>query len=443
MATKERVLILGAAGRDFHNFNTFFRNNPAYEVVGFTAFQIPKIEGRTYPASLAGALYPHGLHIWPESEMEEIIKKHKVTRCILAYSDLSYDHVMDRCSRVLACGADFGIMGFNQTMLKSTKPVIAVTAVRTGCGKSQTSRYIVEVLKKHGKKAVVVRHPMPYGDLAKQAVQRFETYADLDAHRVTIEEREEYEQHIDNGTVVFAGVDYEAILRKAEAEADVVLWDGGNNDTPFYTPDLWVCVGDPHRVGHELNFFPGNTNFRCAHVICINKANTAPPSAVDTIKKTAARLNPHATIIVTNSEVTVNDPSVIKGKRCLAIDDGPTLTHGGMKFGAGQVAAEKYGAAQLIDPRPFAKGSIRDVYAQYTHMGNLLPAMGYWDEQIKDLSDTINACDCEAVIVATPMDLSRLITIKKPFAVAKYSVCDREAPYLREQVEKTLKNFSH
>jgi predicted GTPase len=422
---KERILIIGAAGRDFHNFNTCFRTNDAVEVVGFTAAQIPKIDGRLYPKQLAGKLYPKGLPIWNEKDLEKHVAEEKVDTCILAYSDLSDKFVAHMAYRVLATGCNFKLIGYKPTMVPSTKPVIAITAIRTGCGKSQTSRYVVAALKKNGKKSVVCRHPMPYGDLAKQAVQRFQSYEDLEKHKVTIEEREEYEQHIDVGTVVFAGVDYEAILREAEKEADVVIWDGGNNDTPFFRPDLWIVVADPHRQGHEMDYYPGNTNFCCADVIVINKANTAPPGTVDKIIANAKVVNPKAKIIVADSDVTVDKPELIKGKKVLCVDDGPTLTHGEMAYGAGKVAADKYEAKEAVDPIPFAQGSMKEVFAKFTHLHKTLPAMGYYDEQIRDLEASIAKTPCDSVIIATPMDLRRLIKITAPCTVAKYNLVDR------------------
>ncbi|MBI5544870.1 MAG: GTPase [Deltaproteobacteria bacterium] len=433
---RERILILGAAGRDFHNFNVFFRDNEAYEVVGFTATQIPKIEGRQYPAVLAGKLYPKGLPIFPEQEMEKIIKEQKVDRVIFAYSDTSHETVMHLASRVIAAGADYTLMGTKRTMVTSSKPVIAVCAVRTGCGKSQTSRYISNLLHKAGKKVVAVRHPMPYGDLAKQAVQRLATYEDLAKHECTIEEREEYESHIKNGTVVYAGVDYEAILRQAEKEADVVIWDGGNNDVPFYKPDLWITVADPLRAGHEMTFHPGEANFRAADVIVVNKANTAKAEDVEKVIANAKAVNPKATIIKGCSEVVAEKPELIKGKKVLVVEDGPTITHGGMPYGAGKVAAEKYGAAQLIDGRPFATGSIKETYAKYPHIGTLLPAMGYYPEQIKELEDTINNSNAETVLIGTPFDLARLIKINKPTCYVGYELVDMGSPTLAEAMAK-------
>ncbi|KAI9024124.1 hypothetical protein DFJ74DRAFT_72715 [Hyaloraphidium curvatum] len=426
-------------GRDFHNFQCLYREGSRDNavVVGFTAAQIPHIDARRYPASLAGPLYPDGLPIWPEADLEKVIKDQKVTRCMLAYSDLSDGDVMKIAARCLAAGAEFFLVPPDRTMLPARKPVVATCAVRTGCGKSQVSRYVIEALKKHGKSCVLVRHPMPYGDLAKQAVQRFETFDDLDKHGVTIEEREEYEQHIKAGTIVYAGVDYHAILEAAQSEptADVVIFDGGNNDTPFFKPDLWICVADPHRAGHELSYYPGSLNFAMADAIVINKANTADPDKVEAVKKAAAKYNPKARVYVTNSELEADDPSAIKGKKVLVVDDGPTLTHGGMPYGAGRFAAEKFGAAEVADPRPYFVGSINETFAKYPHLGKLVPAMGYWPEQIRDLEETINAVPCDSVVIATPMDLRRVVRIDKPAAVVTYAVRDREAPFLSEAVD--------
>lgn len=437
-----RVLLLGAAGRDFHNFNTLFRDNDSMVCVGFTAAQIPNIEGRRYPPELAGRLYPEGLPIWSEDELEGLIKEQKVDQCLLCYSDLPHSKVMLLAGRCLAAGADFGLVAPASTYLRSSKPVVAVCAVRTGCGKSQVSRYIIDELQKQGKKCVLVRHPMPYGNLAEQAVQRFEKYEDLAAHKVTIEEREEYEQHIKMGTIVYAGVDYKAILRQAEQEADVVIWDGGNNDTPFYAPDLYICVTDPHRVGHEQRYHPGDVCFRMADVIVINKANTAPAGSIEKLREAAASINPRAAVYVTSSNIVVDAPDLVKGKRVVLIEDGPTLTHGGMAYGAGKYAAEKYGAAEVVDPRPFLVGSMLYTYRKHLHLGKLIPAMGYYKEQIADLEASINAVPCDSVIIATPMDLRKVISISKPATAVSYAVEDREAPYLREEVGKLLKKLS-
>jgi predicted GTPase len=426
MSKRERVLILGAAGRDFHNFNMYYRKNESYEVVGFTACQIPGIEGRLYPPVLSGPLYPKGLQIWPESDMEKIVKQQKVNTCVLSYSDLSHKTVMEVYARVSSCGANFEILGYKHTQVKSKKPVVAVTAVRTGCGKSQTSRYVVETMKKAGLKTVVVRHPMPYGDLSKQIWQRFQTLADLDKHHVTIEEREEYEQHIKRDTIVFAGVDYEKILEEAEKEADVVLWDGGNNDMPFFAPDLWICVADPFRPGHEVSYYPGETNFRCADVIIVNKANTAEKKNFESICENAKKVNPKAALIITDSVVAVDHPELIKGKVVLAVDDGPTMTHGEMSYGAAYVAAQANGAKEIVKPRKYAKGSLIGVFEKYKHVEKVLPAMGYSDQQCKDLEETIAAVPCDTVVSGTPMDLTLVIKIKQPLCVATYSVQDRE-----------------
>jgi predicted GTPase len=421
---RQRVLILGAAGRDFHNFNLYFRDNEQYEVVGFTATQIPNIHGRRYPAELAGKLYPDGLPIFKEDDMEKIVHEHKVDEVVLAYSDLNYVTVMNLGSRAMAAGADFRIINPDDTMLQSSKPVIAVCAVRTGCGKSQTARYVSRVLREANLTTVAIRHPMPYGDLAKQAVQRFETYDDLAAHECTIEEREEYESHIAAGNIVYAGVDYGAILKQAEQEADVVIWDGGNNDLPFIRPDLWITVADPLRSGHELTYFPGEVNFRRADVILINKANTAEKAVVDELCERARKINPKATVLPGASTVVVDQPDLVKGKRVLLVEDGPTMTHGEMPYGAGKVAADKYGAAEIVDPRPFAVGSIKACYEKFSTLGDLVPAMGYYDKQIAELEQTINSADCDVVIIGTPIDLGRLININKPAVQVTYELED-------------------
>lgn len=430
---RERILILGAAGRDFHDFNVAFRNNIEYGVVGFTAAQIPEIACRIYPPKLCGRLYPEGIPIWPESELEKIIKEYYVDQCILAYSDLSFQVVMELAGRVLAAGADFELLGM-RTMLKSSKPVVAVCAVRTGSGKSQTTRYIADEFKSAGLKPVVVRHPMPYGNLEAEAVQRFASFSDLDSGDLTIEEREEYEAHIKRGTVVYAGVDYEAILRQAEREADVIVWDGGNNDIPFFQPDLWITVADALRPGHELTYYPGNVNFRAAKIIVINKVNSAPEEAAISIQANAARLNPRAKVIRAASKVLAEDPGLIRGRAVLVIEDGPTLTHGGMPFGAGKQAAEIYGAAKIVDPRPFAVGSIKEALARYGHIRNALPAMGYYPEQIRDLEESVNNVPCDSVIIATPVDLRRLINIRKPSTSVTYELEDLGEPRLRDEI---------
>jgi predicted GTPase len=435
---RERILILGAAGRDFHNFNVFFRDKPRYEVIGFTAAQIPEIAFRLYPAQLSGRLYPDGLPIWPEEDLEELIEDHCIDSCILAYSDLSHESVMELASRVLAVGANFALLGGRHTMLVSKKPVIAVCAVRTGAGKSQVVRYIVDQIRKTGQKAVVIRHPMPYGDLAKEAVQRFSSLQDMDRAEVTIEEREEYETHIKRGTVVYAGVDYEAILRQAEREADVIVWDGGNNDTPFFSPDLWIVVADALRPGHEIHYHPGETNFRAADIILINKANSAPKEAVQSIVANAARLNAKASVIVAGSEVKAENPGAIASKRVLVIEDGPTITHGGMAWGAGMVAAQRYGASEVVDPRPFAVGSLKNVFSSFKHIGKVLPAMGYYPRQVRELEETINNADCDSVVIGTPVDLRRLIKINKLSTVVSYELVDMDRPFLQDEISRFI-----
>lgn len=434
---KERVIIMGAAGRDFHNFNTYFRNNNDYEVVAFTATQIPDIEGRVYPASIAGELYPEGIPIYPEEELSTLIKKHNVDQVIFAYSDVSHETVMHKASQVLACGADFRLMGPDNTMIKSKAPVIAVTAVRTGSGKSQTTRYVAQTLTERGKKVAIIRHPMPYGNLEEQVVQRFASYADLDKHKCTIEEREEYEPHIDLGLVVYAGVDYEKILHQAEAEADVILWDGGNNDLPFYNTDLHIVVVDPHRAGHETAYHPGEANLRKADIALINKVDSADPTDVEKVKATITAVNPQAKIIMANSPITVDDPETVAGKKVLVIEDGPTLTHGEMAYGAGVIAAEKLGAAELIDPRPFAVGSIKDTFAKYNHLSRLLPAMGYGQTQIEELERTINDSPAELVLIGTPIDLRRIMKLDKPALRVRYDLEEIGD----QELAKTLASF--
>ncbi len=433
---RAKVIIMGAAGRDFHNFNTYFRDNANYEVVAFTATQIPNIEGRKYPASLAGKLYPEGISIFPEKDLPELIRKHEVEQCVLAYSDLSHIDVMHKASLVNACGADFRLMGGNQTALKSKVPVIAVCAVRTGSGKSQTTRAIAHALRAKGRKVVAIRHPMPYGDLEKQAVQRYATYEDLVKHECTIEEREEYEPHIDKGIVVYAGVDYERILRQAEQEADVIIWDGGNNDTPFYVPDLHVVVADPFRAEHARLYYPGETNIRMADVVIINKVDTANPEDVETVKGIIEELNPDAKVVTAASPLTVADPAAIKGKSVLVIEDGPTVTHGEMKFGAGFIAAQKAGAKKIVDPRPFAVNSIKETFGKYRHLENVLPAMGYGNDQTKDLQDTINAAQCDVVVSGTPIDLNRVLKANKPIIRVTYELQVLGEPKLEELLAK-------
>ncbi len=436
-----KVLIMGAAGRDFHNFNVYFRDNEEYEVVAFTATQIPNIEGRTYPPELAGHLYPDGIPIYPESELTSLIRSKGIDLVVFSYSDVSHEYVMHKASEVLAAGADFRLMGGKTTMLKSSKPVVAVCAVRTGCGKSQTSRYVVSFLRNKGMRVVAVRHPMPYGDLVAQAVQRFATYEDLDRYDCTIEEREEYEPHIDRGVIVYAGVDYERILRQAEQEADVILWDGGNNDLPFYAPDLHIVVADPHRPGHEVRYYPGESNFRMADAIIINKVDTAAPEGVLEIREHARQINPNAVVVEAASPIFVENPDAIRGKRVLVVEDGPTLTHGGMPYGAGWVAARRFGAAEIIDPRPYAVGSIKDTYEKYPDTGEILPAMGYGEKQIEELGETINRSPAELVIIGTPIDLRRLIDIHVPSDRVRYELEVIGQPSLDDILAKWLEGL--
>jgi len=432
----KKVIIMGAAGRDFHNFNTYFRDNPNFQVVAFTATQIPDIEGRKYPASLAGKLYPNGIPIYAEEDLDHLIRKHGVTKVYFSYSDVSHEYVMHKASQVQATGASYVLLGPQDTMVKSKKPLLSVCAVRTGCGKSQTSRKVALLLKKKGRSVAVIRHPMPYGDLEKQKVQRFATYEDMAKHECTIEEREEYEPHVKNGIVVYAGVDYEAILREAEAEADIILWDGGNNDFPFYKSDLEIVVVDPHRAGHELLYYPGETNFRRAQVLVINKIDTAPKDGVDKILANIKMINPTATIIRANSPTIVENGERIRGKRVLVIEDGPTVTHGGMAYGAGIVAAQKYGAAKIIDPRPAAGGSIRKTFEKYRHLDKVLPAMGYSETQINELAETIAKIDCDLIISATPIDLNRLITTRQPMLPVGYELEEIGTPTLEDVLQK-------
>jgi predicted GTPase len=432
----KKVIIMGAAGRDFHNFNTYFRNNPDYRVVAFTAAQIPDIEGRKYPAALAGKFYPKGIPIHAEAELDELIAKHKIDDVHFAYSDVSHEYVMNKASQVLAAGANFVLLGPDDTMVKSKRPVVSVCAVRTGSGKSQTSRKVATILKEKGRKVAVIRHPMPYGDLVKQKVQRFETYADLDKHECTIEEREEYEPHIDRGIIVYAGVDYEAILRQAEKEADVILWDGGNNDFSFYKSDLEIVVADPHRAGHELRYHPGETNFRRAQVIVVNKMDTARQEDIDLVLANIKKINPKAVIVKANSPTIVSDGGRITGKRVLVIEDGPTLTHGGMRYGAGIVAAQKYGAAEIIDPRPFAVGSIKKTFEKYNHLDKVLPAMGYGEKQCSDLARTIENVPCDLIVSATPIDITRVIKVSKPILRVGYELEEIGSPTLKDLLKK-------
>lgn len=427
-----RTIIMGAAGRDFHNFNVFFRGNEAYEVVAFTATQIPNIEGRKYPKELSGNLYPNGIDIYPEEELLTLIKKHNVEQVVFAYSDVSHEYIMHKASSVLAAGADFRLMGIGTTQIKSKKPVLAVCAVRTGSGKSQTTRKVSKIMVELGYRVAVIRHPMPYGDLVKQRVQRYADYSDLDKYDCTIEEREEYEPHLDNHVIVYAGVDYGEILSQAEKEADVILWDGGNNDFPFYVSDLTIVVVDPHRPGHEIRYHPGETNVHLADVFVINKVDTANPENVMQVRETISRINPQATIIEGASPLFVDEPDAIKGKRVLVIEDGPTLTHGEMTYGAGWVAARRFGASEIVDPRPFAVGSIAATFEKYPRTGPILPAMGYGSEMIKDLEITINSANVDMVISATPIDLTRIINVNKPMQRVRYELQEIGQPTLKD-----------
>ena len=435
---RRKVLILGAAGRDFHNFNTFFRKQEQYEVVAFTATQIPDIDDRKYPAELSGDLYSQGIPIEAEDKLEDLIEQNQVEVCVFSYSDVPHQYVMHLASRVMAAGADFWLLGPGKTMIKSNKPVVSVCAVRTGCGKSQTTRKVSEILRAMGKKVVAIRHPMPYGDLVKQKVQRFAHKDDLAKHNCTIEEMEEYEPHIENGVVVYAGVDYEAIIREAEKEADIILWDGGNNDISFYQPDLYIVVADPHRPGDELEYHPGETNLRMADVVVINKIDTANLEDIELVRENINEVNPRAIIIDAASPLSVNDSEKIKGKKVLVVEDGPTLTHGSMAYGAGYVAAMKYQAAQIVDPRPWAIGSIKQTFEKYPTTGEVLPAMGYGDTQIRELEQTINSMDVDLVVIGTPIDLSRICKINKPWVRVKYDLQEIGKPDL-EQVLKKFK----
>ena len=434
----EKVIIMGAAGRDFHNFNVYFRDNPRYQVVCFTATQIPDIDGRQYPPELAGAMYPDGIPIKSDENLMEMIKADQVDLVAFSYSDVPHTEVMHKASQVIAAGADFIMIGASYTMIESTKKVVSVCAVRTGCGKSQTSRQIVQILKDVGQKVVSVRHPMPYGDLTKQIVQRFATYEDFEKHDCTIEEREEYEPVVDMGAIIYAGIDYEKILRQAEEEADIIVWDGGNNDTPFYKPDVHVVVFDPHRVGHETTFHPGETNLLLADIAIINKVDSADLQDVETLKRTIVRHNPNARIILADSIVSAENGESMQGKRVLVVEDGPTLTHGNMTFGAGVIAARRYGAAEMVDPRPYLVGSIKNTFEAYPKIGKVLPAMGYGDQQVKDLEATIEACDCDMVVSATPIDLTRLVKIQKPILRVRYDYQDNSKPALGDTVMEML-----
>jgi len=428
----EKVIIMGAAGRDFHNFNVYFKENPRYKVIAFTAAQIPTIDGRTYPPELSGNLYPGGIPIYPEAELAKLIRKHRVDLVAFSYSDVTHVDVMHKASIAMAEGADFILIGAPYTMLKSNKPVVAVCAVRTGCGKSQTTRKVCSILQSFKKSVVAVRHPMPYGDLRKQEIQRFSSYKDFQINQCTIEEREEYEPLVDQGIVVYAGIDYSKILNEAEKEADVIVWDGGNNDTPFYRPDIHIVLFDPHRAGHELLYYPGETNMLMADIAIINKVDTASSEQVEQVKNNIEKYAPNAKIVKAESPVLVNNPERIRGKRVLVVEDGPTLTHGGMPFGAGVIAAKTYGAAEIVDPRPYASGTIKQTYHLYPDTGHILPAMGYSEEQIHDLENTINSVDCDLVLFATPIHLTQILSINKEAIRVRYEYKDHNPPFLEE-----------
>ena len=437
----ENVIIMGAAGRDFHNFNVYFRNNNRYNVIAFTATQIPNIENRRYPPDLAGSLYPQGIPIHPETDLVHLIKQHKVDMVSFSYSDIPHTQVMHKCSMVNAAGADFVMIAAPYTMLKSSKKIISVCAVRTGCGKSQVSREIYRILTKMGKKSILVRHPMPYGDLQREAVQRFADFADFDIHHCTIEEREEYEPVIEMGAVIYAGIDYEKILREAEKEADIIIWDGGNNDTPFFRPDLSIVLFDPHRAGHELSYHPGETNMLMADIAVINKVDTADPEKIQEIRNTIETHNPKAIILQADSVITAQDPDRIKGKRVLVVEDGPTLTHGGMRFGAGILAAQRFGAAEIVDPRPWLSGTFKDLFNTYPDIGPLLPAAGYSKQQILDMEHTINNVDCDLVILGTTSDLTRFISINKPAIRIRYEYKDHGLPALETEITRHIEQW--
>ncbi|RKX74480.1 MAG: GTPase [Spirochaetes bacterium] len=442
---KKNVIIIGAAGRDFHNFNMYFKDNEEYKVVGFTAAQIPDIYGRKYPAELAGELYHEGIPIYAEEELPKLIKELKVDDCVFSYSDVSYQHVMGVGAIVNAAGANFMMLSPDKTMLKSNKPVVAVGAVRTGCGKSQTSRRIIELLMQMGLKVVAVRHPMPYGNLVAQRVQRYAELSDLQKYNCTVEEMEEYEPHIVRGNVIYAGVDYREILKAAEEDprgCDVILWDGGNNDFPFFSPDLMVTVADPHRPGHETSYYPGEITLRLANVVVINKIDTANPENIQRVRESISRVNPDATVVEAASPISVDDPDVIRRRRVLAIEDGPTLTHGEMKIGAGVIAAKRYGATEIVDPRPYTVGRIAETFRIYPNIGSLLPAMGYGEQQLKDMEATINNTDCDSVVVATPIDLGRIINIKKPFTRVYYELQEIGRPNLEEILSGFVKEHN-
>jgi len=433
---RRRLLIMGAAGRDFHNFNVCFRDREEFEVVCFTATQIPDIQDRRYPPQLAGRVYPEGIPIFDESQLISLIKEHRIDEVVFSYSDISHEYVMHRASAVMAAGASFILLGTRQTMLQASRPVVAICAVRTGAGKSQTTRRVAQHLKSLGKKLVAVRHPMPYGDIAAQAAQRFASVEDLDRYQCTIEEREEYEPHLNMGTIVYAGVDYAAILQQAQAEADIILWDGGNNDTPFFKPDLHIVVADPLRPGHELRYHPGETNLRMADVVVINKIGSARPEDVEKVRQSIRDVNPRADVVDAASPIFVEDSSVIRDQRVLCIEDGPTLTHGEMTIGAGMVAAQRFGASAIVDPRPFLRGSLIDTFKKYPYIGTLLPAMGYGEKQIRDLEATINATDCDAVVIATPIDLRRLVNLNKPATRVTYELQEIGQPTLLDFLKR-------
>jgi predicted GTPase len=437
---KNRIIIMGAAGRDFHNFNVYFKNNNAYKVVAFTATQIPGIEKRIYPPKFAGPKYPCGIPIYPEEKLPELIGKHRVDQVIFAYSDVSHEYVMHKASIALTAGADFRLMSPSTTMLKAKVPVVSVCAVRTGAGKSQTSRRVYKILRHMGHKVVVVRHPMPYGDLNKSVCQRYSTLKDLDTCESTIEEREEYEQHIELGAVVYAGIDYQEILHQAEKEADIIIWDGGNNDFPFFKPDLHMVLTDPHRPGHEIKYHPGETNLRMANIVIINKVDTADQKSIETVKKNVKETNPEAIIIEAASSITFDPPTSVRGKRVLVVEDGPTLTHGGMPYGAGTLAAENLGAEEIVDPRQYAVGSIAETYKKYPHLEAVLPALGYRPNQMRELEMTINSTPCDIVVLGTPIDLERLLNLNKPTIRARYKLQETGSPNLQEILSRTFEH---
>jgi predicted GTPase len=433
----QKVIIMGAAGRDFHNFNVYFRNNKNYKVIAFTATQIPDIDDKMYPPELSGPLYPDGIPIRPETDLPDLIQTHEIDQVILAYSDLPHTYVMEKASLVMSNGADFRMMGPSSTMIKSKLPMISICAVRTGCGKSAVTRRVADLLQSKDKKVIAIRHPMPYGDLREQIWQRYETYDDLDKYDCTIEEREEYEPHIDKGVIIYAGVDYQVILDRVEAEEpDVILWDGGNNDLPFYKPDLHIVIADPHRPGHELTYYPGATNLRMADVVIINKMETAKPENIELVKNNIASANPNAKVIEGTLPISIDDPELVKDKRVLVVDDGPTLTHGEMSYGAGALAAVRFGASELVNPKPCAVGSIQKTFAKFTHLENVLPAMGYSDEQVNELQETINACECDLVVSGTPIDIQRIITVNKPITRVKYRFQERQEGVLEEILDE-------